>query len=101
MPLTIKTYSSVTLIIVLCRFTRLPLQNIFLKMRNTFFLLYNIPLLYYHGRSLKGYGENLACQCQGNPLCLQIHCEVPAAEICLPANRENKIAFLLVQKHFV
>lgn len=47
---------------------------------------------------MKGYGENLACQCQGNPLCLQIHCGVPAAEICLPANRENKIVFFVSTK---
>lgn len=41
----------------------------------------------YDDNSFKGYGENLACQCQGNPLCLQIHSEAQVAEICLPANR--------------
>lgn len=39
------------------------------------------------GNGLKGYVENLACQCQGNLLYLQIHCEAQVAEICLPARR--------------
>lgn len=50
----------------------------------------------YDDNSVEGYEENLECQCQGNPLFLQIHSGAQVAEICLPANRTVNIKYLFL-----
>lgn len=63
-----------------------------MKLNNIF------PTKGYDGNGFEGYEENLACQCQGNPLFPQIHSGAQVAEICLPANRRQYILIFCVLK---